>query len=79
MVAHGEIEYTVCSEDIAKTVISDFPQIDINTDIGLNQFYSWAVSSHSPVLLDTLNSWLNTTTQSKQYHELYKKYFNTPH
>ena len=77
MVAHGDIDYAVCSEDIAKTALDDFPQIDINTDIGLNQFYSWAVGSHSPVLLDTLNSWLDSTTQSKQYQELYKKYFNT--
>ena len=79
MVANGEIDYAGWSEDNAKTALLDLPQIDINTDIGLNQFYSWAVNSQSPVLLDTLNNWLIKLTQSKQYHELYKKYFNTPY
>ena len=79
LVAHGNIDYAVCNEDIAKAALDSFPQIDINTDISFNQYYSWAVNSHAPILLDTLNNWLLNLTKSKQYQELYKKYYLLPY
>lgn len=75
MVAHGDIDYAVCNEDIAKTSLEDFPQIDISTDIGFNQFYSWAVDSSATELLDSLNHWIINYTQQKEFDALYKKYF----
>ena len=39
LVAHGNIDYAVCNEDIAKAALDSFPQIDINTDISFNQYY----------------------------------------
>ena len=35
MVAHGDIDYTVCDESIAQASINDFPQLDIKTAIRL--------------------------------------------
>lgn len=56
MVAHGNIDYAVCDESIAKASIDSFPQLDIHTDISFTQFYSWGVSKKSNELLNNLNS-----------------------
>ena len=56
LVAHGDIDYAVCDESIAQAAADSLPQIDINTAISFTQFYSWAVSKQSPVLLDSLNA-----------------------
>lgn len=75
LVAHGDIDYTVCDESIARAVADSLPQIDINTAISFTQFYSWAVSKQSPVLLDSLNTWLDKFQKEKEYQKLYKKYY----
>ena len=59
LVAHGDIDYAVCDESIARAVADSLPQVDINTAISFTQFYSWAVSKQSPALLDSLNTWLD--------------------
>ena len=66
----------VCDESIAQASINDFPQLDIETAISFTQFYSWGVSKHSPILLDSLNAWLDTYTQTPEFRELQKKYYN---
>ena len=61
LVAHGDIDYAVCDESIARAVADSLSQIDINTAISFTQFYSWAVSKQSPVLLDSLNrGWISS-------------------
>ena len=77
LVAHGDIDYAVCDESIARVVADSIPQIDINTDISFTQFYSWAVSKQSPVLLDSLNSWLHTFRNSDEFKSIYRKYYRT--
>lgn len=76
MVAHGDIDYAVCDESIAKASINDFPQLDIETAISFSQFYSWGVNKHSPILLDSLNSWLNDYVKTPAFKLLRKKYYN---
>ena len=75
MVAHGDIDYAVCDESIAVALIDSFPQLDIKTDISFTQFHSWGVSKQSPVLLDSLNAWLDTFTKGKDYQRIYRKYY----
>lgn len=75
LVAHGDIDYAVCDESIARAMADSLPQIDIHTAISFTQFYSWAVSKQSPALLDSLNSWLEKFKGSKRYKELYHKYY----
>lgn len=75
MVAHGDIDYAVCDESIARASIDSFPQLDMNMDISFTQFYSWGVSKHSPALLDSLNAWLQTFTKEKEFDRMYKKYY----
>ena len=75
MVAHGDIDYAVCEESIAKIMADSLPQIDIQTPISFTQFYAWAVSKQSPALLDSLNTWLDGFQKSKEYRQLYRKYY----
>ena len=75
MVAHGDIDYAVCDEMTAKATLDSMPQLDIHTAISFKQFYAWAVNPHAPVLLDSLNTWLDTYLKSKKYRLLYKRYF----
>jgi len=58
MVAHGDIDYTVCEENLARAVADSLPGIDISTAISFNQFYAWAMSKHAPALRDSVNLWL---------------------
>ena len=38
MVAHGDIDYAVCDESIARAAADSLPQLDISTDISFTQF-----------------------------------------
>lgn len=78
LVAHGDIDYAVCDESIARTALDSLPQIDISVAIGFTQFHSWAVSKQSTALLDSLNSWLETYEKSKAYHTLCRQYRLSP-
>lgn len=75
MVAHGDIDYAVCDEQIARAAADSMPQIDISTDISFTQFYSWAVSKKSPALLDSLDTWLEDFKQGREYQKIYRKYY----
>lgn len=75
MVASGEIEYTVCDEKVAILLSQELPEIDISTDISFTQIESWAVRKDSPVLLDSLNSWLSRFKQTHEFKNLLAKYY----
>lgn len=76
LVAHGDIDYAVCDESIARAATDSLPQLDINTAISFTQFYSWGVSKQSPVLLDSLNAWLSRFRESDEYQHIYRKYYS---
>lgn len=77
MVAKGDIDYAVCDQQIARLSQQQFPEIDIHTDISFTQLQSWAVRKDSPILLDSLNSWLNQIRESGLYDDIYKRYYGT--
>ena len=74
MVAHGDIDYTVCEENLARAVADSLPGIDISTAISFNQFYGWGVSKESQALRDTLNTWLKGFMKTKAFQRLVKRY-----
>ena len=76
MVSAGDIDYAVCDANVAQATLPDYPNLDIQTEISFNQFYSWGVNKYSTALLDTLNVWLDEYLQTKAYKKLYKKYFH---
>ncbi|WP_455637937.1 transporter substrate-binding domain-containing protein [Parabacteroides sp.] len=75
MVAKGDIDYAVCDQQIAKISKGNLPEIDIDTDISFTQLQSWAVRKDSPILLDSLNSWLSQIRESGLYDQIYKRYY----
>ena len=58
MVSAGDIDYAVCDQTTASSLIDKFPNLDIGTEIGFTQLYAWAVNKKSVALLDSLNSFL---------------------
>lgn len=76
MVAHGDLDYAVCDESIARASLNDFPQLDIEIAVSFSQFYSWAVSKDSQILLDTLNAWLDRYTKTPEFKRRLDKYYN---
>lgn len=76
MVAKKDIDYAVCDQQIARKSKELLPEIDIETDISFTQLQSWAVRKDSPILLDSLNSWLNRIKENGLYDKIYKKYYS---
>lgn len=74
MVAKGDIDFAVVDRQTAQKYIENYPELDIETDIGFTQIQSWAVRKDSPVLLDSINAWLNIFKTSKEYAAIKKKY-----
>ncbi len=75
MVANGEIDYTVSDENIALLNQSYYSNLDVGTHLSLPQKIAWAVRKNSPMLLDTLNTWLGKMKKKTEYYVLYNKYF----
>lgn len=75
MVASGNIDYTVCDEKTALRLSETLPEIDIETDISFTQIESWVLRKDSPILLDSLNNWLDRIKNSKRFKEIYNRYY----
>lgn len=75
MVAKGDIDYAVCDQLIASGMQKQYPEIDISTDISFTQLESWAIRRDSPILLDSLNSWLRQIRENGTFQQIYKKYY----
>ena len=75
MVEAGEINYAVCDQQIALELQKNLPNVDIETDISFTQLQSWALRKSSPILLDSLNSWLKQLKQQGLYETIYKRYY----
>lgn len=58
LVAHGDICYAICEEDIVKKNMNKYTNLDNRLAFSFNQFYAWTVSERSPILLDSLNAWI---------------------
>jgi len=58
MVAKGDIDYAVCDYQTASSMLSNYPSLDISTNISFSQLHAWAVRKDSPQLLDSINAWI---------------------
>lgn len=75
LVATGQIDYAVCEEAKAAVIAADYDNIDYKTDISFTQFMSWTLHKESPILRDSIDSWLTQIQATEEYKELYTKYF----
>lgn len=75
LVAKGEIAFVACDEAMAKQMCAIYPQLDAETHLGFSQFQSWVIRGDNPILLDSLNSWMDEIKQSVAYKSIYDTYF----
>jgi membrane-bound lytic murein transglycosylase F len=78
-VASGEIEYTVCDENVALVNVSYYADIDVSTPISIPQDIAWGIrKNNSDALLSELNNWMTAYKKTGSYALLYAKYFKNP-
>lgn len=77
-VAKGEIEYTVCDENIAKLNKYYYPKIDFSLQISFPQHIAWAVRKGSEEWKAFLDKWIDNFKETRKYHHIYYKYFESP-
>lgn len=76
LVEKGEIDYTVCDENVALVNATYYPDIDVSTPVSHPQKLAWGVrKTHSNDLLKELNHWITTFRKTHAYALLYAKYF----
>lgn len=74
-VAEGEIDYTVCDENVAMVHQTYYPNLDVKTAVSFPQNLAWAVNSGANDLRREINIWLTEYRKSTRYAVMYNKYF----
>jgi membrane-bound lytic murein transglycosylase F len=76
LVAKGEIDYTICDENVALVNATYYPDIDVSTPISFPQNLAWGIrKTGSEQLQQELNQWIKTYRNTQSYAMLYAKYF----
>jgi membrane-bound lytic murein transglycosylase F len=78
-VALGEIDYTICDENVGLVNALYFPQLDVSTAISFPQNVAWALHPDSDSLRVAINTWLKEYKTQSKYAVLYNKYFKNRH
>jgi membrane-bound lytic murein transglycosylase F len=79
LVSKGQIAYTVCDEISANVNSKYYPNVDISMPVSLQQNMAWAVRKGSTTLLQELNSWLGSFSQTPKYKAIYARYYKSDH
>ncbi|MDP4291071.1 MAG: transporter substrate-binding domain-containing protein [Bacteroidota bacterium] len=77
-VAHKEIDYTICDEQLAAIDNSIYKNIDVKTPLSGNQNIAWAVKKDNASLLEEVNAWLREFKKTPQASMIYDKYYKNP-
>lgn len=75
MVSNGEIDYTVCDENVAKLNQSYYPNIDVSLKISFPQNIAWAVRKGSSEWKSYLDNWIDEFKKTGEYRQIYHHYF----
>jgi len=78
-VALGEIDYTVCDENVGLVNTTYFPQLDVGTAISFPQHVAWALHPRSDSLKKVIDLWITSHQKTRHYAILYNKYFQNRH
>ena len=78
-VALGEIDYTICDENVGLVNATYFPQLDVSTAISFPQNVAWAVNLKSDSLKAEIDQWIKVFKNTASYAHLYNKYFQNRH
>jgi membrane-bound lytic murein transglycosylase F len=75
-VASGEIDFTVCDENVALVNATYYSDIDVSTPVSLPQNLAWGVrKENSGNLLKELNRWISVYKNTTSYALLHAKYY----
>lgn len=77
-VAKGEIDYTVSDENVAKLNQTYHPNLDVSFRISFPENIAWVLRKGSPRWKSYLDNWITTFKKTRQYRQLYHKYFESP-
>lgn len=75
LVSSGEIDYTVCDENMARVNKNYYDNIDVETPISFPQKIAWAMRPNSLSLQNVVNKWIIGFKRTAKYNRLYQKYF----
>ena len=78
LVASGEIDYTICDENVARVNKTYYPNIDISTPVSFPQNIAWAVRKGADDWRNYLNDWLDEFKKTATFRILYHRYFLSP-
>ncbi|MGL4518820.1 MAG: transglycosylase SLT domain-containing protein [Phocaeicola sp.] len=74
-VARGELDYTVCDNELARLNKTYFSNLQISLPISFDQRASWAVRKTSPQLAEITTKWHQENSTSPAYQASTKRYF----
>ncbi len=74
-VSTGDFNFTVSPENLAKLKAGYFENIRTKPTMGPEHEVAWAVRRNAPVLLDSLNAWIEARRGTSWYRELYNRFF----
>jgi membrane-bound lytic murein transglycosylase F len=74
-VSTQEIAYTVADKNFGIVSQWEYPNIDANLTISLDQNVAWSVRKNVPDLENSINEWLLEYKKTKYFKMLYTKYF----
>ncbi len=75
MVSQGDINYTVCDENVAILNQSYYPNLDVSLKISFPHNIAWAVRISSGEWKAYLDKWIEEFKQTEQYQQIYFQYF----
>jgi membrane-bound lytic murein transglycosylase F len=78
MVSAGEVDYTVCDENLALLNQKYYPNLDVSLKISFPQNIAWAVKKGSGEWKQFLDNWVVEFKKTKEYNEIYYRYFISP-
>jgi membrane-bound lytic murein transglycosylase F len=76
-VAQGDIDYTVCDENVAILNKTYYPNLDVSLRLSFPQNIAWAVRQGSSDWKSYLNDWIIEFKGTRKYRQIYHKYFES--
>ncbi len=79
LVETGEIDYTITDENIARALSYSLKNIDYSVVLASGITVAWAIPQSADLLLQEINTWLETFQKEGTFRFLYNRYFNNTH
>jgi membrane-bound lytic murein transglycosylase F len=77
-VALGEIDYTIADHSLARVNTAYYPNLDIETVLGVPHQVAWAVRKNSPELQSSIDTWMGKIKKEPTFMVIYNRYFKSP-